>query len=306
MNRGKAGRDSVYTEALFAGTYFNNSTSFKSSYGSQKNEFSVKDNGRKAGVMADKKVALLKIIVFVLCILLLIEAALYTFIIPALVPAKISFYGFKNIPESVARSKIQEIDTLTWMQFDASRAVNALSSISGIERVSVDKRFPDRVDIRITERKAVAKTIIETGGKCKSVQIDKNGVLFLANADYIAKDNNIPLITGLPVEEMAEGSRLPSKYRSLMEQIDYISSLPQKYFAAVSEIQVVTKEYGNYELILYPVHTHIRVLTDRVLNEDSLKYMMVALDVVNSLEPNAAEIDLRYGSVSYRARVIGG
>ena len=46
----------------------------------------------------------------------------------------------------------------------------------------------------------------------------------------------------------------------------------------------------------------MRVLTDRALNEDALQYMMVVLDVVNSIEPDVSEIDLRYGSVSYRTR----
>lgn len=87
-----------------------------------------------------------------------------------------------------------------------------------------------------------------------------------------------------------------------MEQIASIRSLSQKYFAAISEIQVVPKEFGNYELVLYPINSHVKVLTDRSLNEDALKYMMVVLDVVNSIEPNVSEIDLRYGSVSYRKR----
>ena len=38
------------------------------------------------------------------------------------------------------------------------------------------------------------------------------------------------------------------------------------------------------------------------MNEDALQYMMVVLDVVNSIEPDVSEIDLRYGSVSYRTR----
>ena len=96
--------------------------------------------------------------------------------------------------------------------------------------------------------------------------------------------------------------RLPAKYRPLMDQISSIRKLPQKYFAAISEIQVLPKEYGNFELAIYPVSTRARVLTDRSLNEDALKYMMVVLDVVNSIEPDAQEIDLRYGSVSYRRR----
>ena len=292
MSRAREGRDSVYTEALFTGSYFNNSGSFSVH----------KKESAKESVMADKKVKVLKIIVFILCILLLIEAVLYTFVIPSLVPAKISFSGFKNISEDAAREKIQQINTLTWMQFDTNKAVNVLSSISGIEKVSVYKHFPDRVDIRIIEREAVAKTIVETADGCKSVQIDKNGVLFYSNAKYIAKDSNIPLITGLPLENLSEGSRLPSKYRSLMEQIDYIRSLPQKYFAAISEIQVVSKDYGSYELVLYPVQSQVRILADRTLDEDVLKRMVVVLDVVNSTRPDVQEIDLRYGAISFRRR----
>jgi cell division protein FtsQ len=87
-----------------------------------------------------------------------------------------------------------------------------------------------------------------------------------------------------------------------MEQIQDIRNLKQKYFAAISEIEVVPKEYGNYELVLYPIQAKVRVLTDRALNEEALQYMMVVLDVVNSIEPDVGEIDLRYGSVSYRKR----
>ncbi|MCR5605745.1 MAG: cell division protein FtsQ, partial [Treponema sp.] len=138
-------------------------------------------------------------------------------------------------------------------------------------------------------------------GHTVSVQIDENGVLFPSVGD-VASDGSIPLITGLPFEYVQNGMRLPAKYRVFMEQIAKIKKLPQKYFAAISEIHVIPKDYGNYELILYPVHSKIRVLTDRTLDESALQYMMVMLDVVNSIEPNAVEIDLRYGSISYRTK----
>ena len=96
--------------------------------------------------------------------------------------------------------------------------------------------------------------------------------------------------------------RIPQKYRALMEQIDSIRQLSQNYFAAVSEIHVIPKEYGNYELVLYPIHSQTRILTGRELKEGDLQYMMVALDVVNALEPDVEEIDLRYGSVTYRTK----
>ena len=125
----------------------------------------------------------------------------------------------------------------------------------------------------------------------------------------MAEDGSVPIISGIPVEHLAEGMRIPAKYRVLIEQIAKIQALPQKYFAAISEICVVPKTYGNYELCLIPVNSKIRVLTGRSLNEEALQYMMVVLDVVNTLEPDVSEIDLRYDSVSYRAAVskdVGG
>ena len=88
----------------------------------------------------------------------------------------------------------------------------------------------------------------------------------------------------------------------MIDQITKISELPQSYFAGISEICVHPKEFGNYELALIPSQSHIKVLTDRSLNEEALKYMMVVLDVVKQLGSDVSEIDLRYGSVSYRTK----
>jgi len=251
--------------------------------------------------MKDNKVVILKIIVVVLCVLLFLEGILYAVVIPCLAPAKIDIQGLESISKTELLNKVDSVASSSWLKFDTDKAVLALSSESCIESVSVEKHFPDRVEIHVKERIPVAKTIVMVNGKSVSVQIDKNGVLF-TGAVATNYDNNIPLVTGLPVDNVQDGMRLSANYRNLMEQISVLSELPQKYFAAVSEIQVVTKEYGNYELILYPIHTKVKVLTDRTLDEDALKYMMVVLDVVNSIEPDVSVIDLRYGSVSYRTR----
>jgi cell division protein FtsQ len=116
------------------------------------------------------------------------------------------------------------------------------------------------------------------------------------------QDNSVPLVSGIPIENLQEGMRLPAKFHTLLEQISTIRNLSQRYFEAVSEIQVVPKQYGNYELVVYPTNARIRVLTDRSLTEDALKSMLVVLDVVKSIEPDVAEVDLRYDSLSYRCR----
>jgi len=93
---------------------------------------------------------------------------------------------------------------------------------------------------------------------------------------------------------------LDSKYRSLLERVSLIQDSNPAYFSAVSEIKVLPKEYGNYELALYPLYSKVRVLTDRNLCESALQSMMLVLEMVKGLRPNVSEVDLRYGAVSYK------
>jgi cell division protein FtsQ len=130
--------------------------------------------------------------------------------------------------------------------------------------------------------------------------LDKTGAVF--GPGFPSAIDSLPLVTGLPVEQIGQGMRLSKIYHPLLEQIAFLISLPQKYFAAFSEIRVVPKNYGGYELIFYPVKSQVKILLDRGLSEDTLKTMMVTLDVVSSMEPDVEEIDLRYGSFSYRLR----
>ena len=259
----------------------------------------MSDNILKKSEKTDKKFVLIKIVVFILFILLAFEVVIYIFIVPCLAPVKINYSTTKN--SSVFSKMLGAMKEKSWIHFDSSEAVSILSSLAFVENVSVEKKFPDKVIIDVKERTPVAMTFVNVDGHTVSVQIDENGVLFPSVGEVVS-DGSIPLITGLPFEYVQNGMRLPAKYRSFMEQIAKIKKLPQKYFAVISEIHVIPKDYGNYELILYPVHSKIRVLTDRTLDESALQYMMVMLDVVNSIEPNAVEIDLRYGSISYRTK----
>lgn len=252
---------------------------------------------------SDSKLSLIKVLVAVLCVVLVVEIVIYTIIIPTQVPVKVSFSGLQMYSPEEMKQIINISENQTWIKFNSASAASALSGCSWIESVTVEKRFPDTVHISVVERNPVALTFINIAGRTVPVQIDEEGVLFWTKQG--ASVGHLPLVTGLPIDNYVDGMRLHSKYRLLMKQLDDIQKLPQKYLAAVSEIHVVPKEYGNYDLVLYPINSQVRVLTDRTLNEDALQYMVVVLDVVNSIEPDIAEIDLRYGSVSFRKVVSG-
>lgn len=251
----------------------------------------------------------IKILVGALAVVLLAEIVIYKIVNPSLSAPKVVVNGLVNYSTQDITEVLQDMSYQNWFSFDAAGAASRISEISGVESVDVEKQFPDKVKISVKERESVALAFISNNGVTVPIQIDKNGVLFTNNNSEIKADGSIPIISGIPVEHLSAGMRIPAKYRVLIDQISKIQALPQKYFAAISEICVVPKTYGNYELVLIPVNSHIRVLTGRSLNEDALQYMMVVLDIVNSIEPDVTEIDLRYDSVSYRtavSKVVGG
>jgi cell division protein FtsQ len=255
----------------------------------------------KTKAVSDKKTKIIFVIFLVLCAAFLLEVVVYKFVLPSMGKPKIVYDGESRISTDKLSALLTPMENLNWFTFSPEEAVSILSSLPAIDSVTVSKHFPDRINVHVVEREPVAMTFTSINGRSYPVQIDKNGVLF-TGAEREKQDGSIPIISGMPVDHLSEGMRIPAKYRVLIDQIAQIQSLPQKYFAAISEICVVPKEYGNYELMLIPAKSKTRVLTDRALNEDALQYMMVVLDVVNSIEPNVAEIDLRYGSVSYRTR----
>lgn len=247
-----------------------------------------------------KGIVFLKFIVAALIVILVVELLLATTIIPGLKPAVVEVEGNISLSDREIKNLIAEIETTPWVKFDTSKAVMALSYAPSFEEVYIDKVFPDKVKIKVKERTPVATTMIQEEGKCVSVQIDKNGVLFKKSIVDEQVDTSIPLITGAPIAQLAEGSSIPVKYRKLLERIKAISDLPQNYFAAISEIRIVPKESGNYELELFPEDYHVRVFADSMLTRETLDYMLVTLSSFRRENKPVSELDLRYGAVSYR------
>lgn len=243
----------------------------------------------------------LKIIFVVLFLCILIEIVFYKFVMPSTRSPIMKISGDETYSSREIADMLLPLGVKNWFEFDVKKAVSIIATLPSVETVFVRKVFPNKVYIDIQARHPVALTFLNIGDASVTVQIDKTGFIFPENKKNKVSRPDLPIISGLPLEHFAEGMMIPQKYRPLIEKIAQIEQLPQKYFAAISEICVIPKDSGNYELALIPIKSKIRVLTDRTLDEDSLKYMMVVLDVVKSLDKNTTEIDLRYGAVSYRS-----
>jgi cell division protein FtsQ len=246
------------------------------------------------------KFTLLKVLGILLSLALIVEGALFFIIIPCSAPVKVVFKGLKlAAPEEVHRL-LGLSGSETWLACDSGTFIARLAVSPLFENVRVEKAFPDQVRITVVERVPVAISLTEINGETVPVQIDKEGVVFRVNEGMPA--GVMPLITGLEFDNPRPGMRLNSGLKSLMEQIAALHTLNPVYLGYLSEIRIVPKSYGSYELLLYPVSTQVRVRTDSSLNEQSLKYMMVVLDVIQDFSDSVTEVDMRYGSISYRTK----
>ena len=269
----------------------------------KENYFLSDDYDGSSDGKTEKKIKFIKVIFCVLCFALLCELVIYKYIMPSFSSPKVTVTGQKEYTAEEIARLLLPMNSTSWFDFDVEQAVALLSSEAGIDHVAVEKKFPDKIYVNVTEREPVAVTFVMDHGCTAPVQIDKNGVLF-PGKKASSVEEALPIVSGLPVEYMSKGMRIPAKYRPLIDQISKISEMPQHYFASISEICVLPKDSGNYELALIPSQSKVKVLTDRALNEDALKYMLVVLDVVNQIgtDNEVSAVDLRYGSVSYITR----
>lgn len=250
----------------------------------------------------EKKFKIVKIIFCILCVLLIGELIVYKYVIPVFSNPKVTISGQVNYSAEDIAMLLLPMNSSTWLDFDVNQAVSLLCSEAGIANARVEKKFPDKIFVSVVERTPVALTFASEQGYSYPLQIDKYGVLFPINAHSKVDANSIPIVSGLPIEYVTNGARIADKYKPLIDQLSAIGAKSKKYFASISEICVIPKEFGNYELALIPAQSKIRVLTDRSLNEESLKYMMIVLDVLKLLDTEVTEVDLRYGSVSCKTK----
>jgi cell division protein FtsQ len=242
----------------------------------------------------------LKIRIGVLSLFLAAEFAFYLLVVPATSLVRVTVNGSATVGYDEVCAIAGISGNEKWFSFDLSACAGRLAMNPLFESVMVEKRFPDRVVIQVKERAPVAIAFGTLGSRTVPVQIDRNGVAF--RVGELPKGGNLPLITGISFDSITPGVALHAKLKPLLAELADMESRNSVLLSSISEIKIEQKTYGGYDLVVFPVHTPVRVRTDKALNEDALQYMMLVLDVVQDLSLDVEEIDIRAGTVAYRVR----
>jgi cell division protein FtsQ len=173
-----------------------------------------------------------------------------------------------------------------------------LETIKEVESARVTKHFPNTVKVLLVPRVAVAMAFTRIDGRQVPVYFDRHGIAFKTGpSPYSAQ--SLPVISGLP---LADGRPLSAMYLPLFASLDRIRYADPQLMGAISEIRVNKKPFDGFDLVLYPVHSPIRIRLEPGLNEETLRYVMLMLDVFASKNSEIEEIDFRTETASYKLK----
>jgi cell division protein FtsQ len=186
----------------------------------------------------------------------------------------------------------------SFVSTNAKKVQEKLSAHILVDSATVIKRFPDKLSVFINPRQAVAAALADNGSKQSPLFVDRRGVFFKMGGDL--QEAGLPILSGF--ENPLLGMRLPAGLILLVESLYELSHSSPELLSAISEIRIEQKAWDGFDLVLYPVHSSIRVRMENSLTEDGLRYMLLMLDVFKDSYEKPAEIDLRSGIGAYRVK----
>jgi len=219
--------------------------------------------------------------------------------------SNVEIHGFSGLSRAEILSIAGIDENTSFISANTREMRERLSANVLVESAVVRKRFPDRLSIFLNPREAVAAALISVGSRQAPLYVDRHGVFFKAGETGSLDTQDIPIISG--IENPAVNLRLPAALVSLTENLKQLSSSYPQLLSAISEIRIEEKMWDGYDLIIYPVHSSIRVRIENNLTEETIRYMLLMLNVFEN-EPYPAgaqkpqEIDFRSAIASYKIK----
>jgi len=204
--------------------------------------------------------------------------------------------------EGFQRNEILSISGInedsSFFSTNAKKIQKVLSGHLLVESAVVMKRFPDKISIFLTPREAAAITLANTVTGQMPLYIDRKGVFF--KTGDLQGMPPLPVISG--IENPQLNMRLPDALVPLTGSIYQMASNAPELLSVISEIRIERKAWDGYDLVLFPVHSSIRVRVENNLTEDVLRYMLLILNVFEGESRKPKEIDFRSGIASYTVK----
>ncbi len=183
---------------------------------------------------------------------------------------------------------------------DCQRIAANLQAHPQVAAAEVTRLFPNGLQLRVTDRTAVAAVLATVDGRAVPVGVDRDGFAFRV----LPAGSDVPILSGIRFEGFRFGVRLPDSLLPVLRSLETLREANPALLSAFSEVRLIRRPYGELELLLYPLQYRVPVRTPTVLNEELLRSIILVLDVVEKqgLSPAISELDFRTGTVVYRVK----
>lgn len=248
---------------------------------------------------------ILKLLMVLIIFALIIEIAYYFMILPIISTAKFVFeINASSLTEKEIKKIIGVEEGVKWSSIDSSNIASILKSYPLVEHVTVKKRFPDKVYISLTERRPIAVSFVNIDGSIVPLEIDKEGVVF--RMGWQEKTSTLTILSGIEFQNPKIGMKVHHKLVSLFNRLDFISKSNPLLLAGISEVKVREKKYGDYDLVIYPTYSKIKVISNKELSENTLNRMILILDVLKTdvVAREIEYVDIRGANIVYKWKEI--
>lgn len=235
----------------------------------------------------------------IIAAVIFIAELIWLFGITPFVPfSTVEVHGFSGFEQSDILAFAGVNETSSFISTNAKAVQEKISSHLLVESAVVIKRFPDKLSIFLTPRTAAAVALADTASGQVPVFIDRHGVFFKKGDTSFC--SSLPVLSGFENPQL--NMRLPSGLVPLLSSISEIGSSSPELLAAVSEIRIERKSWDGFDLILFPVHSSIKVRIENNLTDDILRYMLLVLSVFEESAQKPSEIDFRSGMGAYKIK----
>jgi cell division protein FtsQ len=245
----------------------------------------------------------LKAIIIAAAAVLILELIWLLAVSPCMPLSKIDVMTFPGIDRAAVIAAAGIGERSSFVSVNAHAAEKALEGVYVIESARVTKRFPNALKIIVAPRTAVGVSLARQDGRMVPVYFDHTGTVFkIGHDDGDTLSSSLPLISGLVFDPPALGMRLPAMFGPFLRSLRTIGDSAPELLGAISEIRIHRKNFDGFDLVLYPVHNPVRIRIESDINEETLRYVMLMLDVFASKNSDIEEIDFRAETASYRIK----
>lgn len=137
---------------------------------------------------------------------------------------EISFETDGTLDESWLRDRISLPEGVSLLQMDIFELRELIESHPQVETCVVRRKFPDVLDIRITEQKPVLRIMVRDGGRSQEYYVSRDGTIFPGIGLDRAKTRRMPFLTGLKLNERPEGYVPIPGFRAVADLVTTASS----------------------------------------------------------------------------------